>query len=217
MLAIDAISDTLAAGTTGQALFVQPGTLTGTASAATGVLLDFATANTLKVRVPGNSADAALTAGNGTFTGTLTYGGTTLSSTVTGTGALVLATGPSISSLTVTSTLTYGGVTLSSTVTGTGSMVLSAAPSLTGTATFVSASATGNLSLLTGTAIPSVAASAVLISSTANFGIFFGTGTPTITAASQGSLYLNANGSSTSTRLYVFSSASTWINFTSAS
>lgn len=58
----------------------------------------------------------------------------------------------------------------------------------------------------------------LLMSSTAaNLGIFFGKGAPTITAA-QGSLYINATGSSTSTRLYVNSdSSTTWVAVTTAS
>lgn len=51
----------------------------------------------------------------------------------------------------------------------------------------------------------------------AGIGIYFGTGTPTISAA-QGSLYLNAAGSSTSTRLYVNSNGTTgWVAVTTAS
>jgi hypothetical protein len=57
----------------------------------------------------------------------------------------------------------------------------------------------------------------LLFGSTAGFGIYAGTGTPTLTAA-QGSLYLNAAGSSTSTRLYVNSDGgTTWVAMTSAS
>lgn len=183
MLVIDAVFDTLSPGNTGQALFAATGTGAGVASAATGVLLDFATANTLKVRNPANNADAALTASNGTFSGTLTY----------------------------------GGVTLSSSVTGTGSLVLSASPSLTGTVTFASLSATGTGVFISGAVASAGVVQAIGIGSVAAFGVYFGAGTPSITSASQGSLYLNTTGSSTATRMFVFSSASTWIAVTTAS
>lgn len=214
MLSFDELSSTGPGGLTlGTTLLSTAGDSTS------GVTLDHATAATLKVRTRANSADAALQAGNVTVSGTLTYGGTALSSVVTGTGAMVLATNPTISSLVVTGTLTYGGVALASSVTGTGSMVLSVAPAITGAATFVSLSATGNVVANSGTAISSVTATTqnfITGSSTADFGLYFGSGTPSFTAAT-GSLYLNAAGSSTSTRAFVRSSASTWIAVTTAS
>lgn len=152
-------------------------------------------------------------------TGTLTYGGVAFASTVTGTGSLVGATNPTLSSLIATGTLTYGGVTLASTVTGTGSMVLSAAPALTGNTTLVSAAATGILTTQNAVAASaSVVSTALLWSSTASFGIVWGavgSVVPTI-AATQGCLFINTSGSSVSTRMYVRSSASTWISFTTA-
>lgn len=52
---------------------------------------------------------------------------------------------------------------------------------------------------------------------TAGIGIYFGTGAPTI-AAPQGSIYLNAAGNSTATRLYVNSNGTTgWVAVTTAS
>jgi hypothetical protein len=81
---------------------------------------------------------SSLTLGLG---GALTYGGITFASTVTGTGSLVGATNPTVSSLVITGTMTYGGVTYASTVTGTGSNVLATNPTLssliaTGTLTY---------------------------------------------------------------------------------
>ncbi len=78
---------------------------------------------------------------NAVLTGTLLYGGVTFASTVTGSGSLVGATNPSVSSLVITGTMTYGGVTYASTVTGTGSNVLATNPTLssliaTGTVTY---------------------------------------------------------------------------------
>jgi hypothetical protein len=61
--------------------------------------------------------------------------------TITGTGANVLGTSPTIASPTIT-TMTYAGTTLSNAVTGTGSMVLSAGPTFTGTLTAATISAT---------------------------------------------------------------------------
>lgn len=49
-----------------------------------------------------------------------------------------------------------------------------------------------------------------------NLGLYWGSGAPTV-SASQGSLYIRTDGSSTSTRLYVNTSGGTaWTNFTSA-
>jgi len=77
---------------------------------------------------------------------------------------------------------------------------------------------TGNVKLLTGTAVPAggAAGAGLLMSSTANLGVFFGSGVPTLSAA-QGSRYLRTDGSSTSTRLYVNTTGSTtWTNVTTA-
>ena len=91
----------------------------------------------------------ATTASTGAFTtlsatSNMTYGGVTLSNSVTGTGSMVLSASPTLSGTvggnltfsgthTLSSALTYGGVTLSNSVTGTGNMVLSASPTFTGT------------------------------------------------------------------------------------
>lgn len=78
---------------------------------------------------------------------------------------------------------------------------------------------TGNLSVLTGTAVPAggTTGAGYKLSSTANLGIFFGSGLPTLSAA-QGSLYLRTDGSSSTTRLYVNSNGSTtWVNITTPS
>lgn len=108
----------------------------------------------------------------------------------TGTGgALVFATGPSLSSPDL-ATPTFSGL-----MTGTGS-----------------------IRAHNGTSVPAggTAGAGLLVSSTANFGIFFGSGAPTLSAA-QGSLYIRSNGSSTSTRLYVNINGSTlWTSVTTA-
>ena len=49
---------------------------------------------TLAVRLADDSADAPISASNGTLSGTLTYGGVTLTNAVTGTGKMVLDTSP---------------------------------------------------------------------------------------------------------------------------
>jgi hypothetical protein len=69
-----------------------------------------------------------------------------------------------------------------------------------------------------GTATTAGGLKAINTGTTSDFGIFFGSGAPTVSAA-QGSIYLRSDGSSTSTRLYVNSSAgsgTTWTNVTTA-
>jgi hypothetical protein len=153
-------------------------------------------------------------------TGTFRYGGVTFASTVTGSGSLVGATNPTLSSLIATGTLTYGGVALASTVTGTGSMVLSAAPSITGLATFTSLSATGTAAVQTAVAASAAGGNfALQWSANPSFGIQWGgvgSVVPTV-AGSTGSLFLNSTASAAANRMYVRSSASTWIAVTTAS
>ena len=111
-----------------------------------------------------------------------------------------------------------------------GSLVFQVAPagssgstqnSLTAALTIASTkavSAVGSITAASGTTITAggTAGAGLLVSATANFGIFFGSGVPTITAA-QGSLYLQSDGSSTSTRLYVNTTGSTtWTAVTTA-
>ena len=79
-----------------------------------------------------------------------------------------------------------------------------------------SLSVTGNVALLTGTAVPTggTTGAGLTMSSTANLGVFFGSGVPTLSAA-KGSLYLRTDGSSVSTRMYVNSNGSTtWTSVT---
>lgn len=57
----------------------------------------------------------------------------------------------------------------------------------------------------------------ILMTSTANFGIFCGSGSPVSTTPVQGSVYLRTDGSSSSTRLYVMNSVTTWVAITTAS
>lgn len=68
--------------------------------------------------------------GGVTMSAALTYGGVTLSNSVTGTGSMVLSSAPTLAGATLSAALTYGGVTLSNSVTGTGSMVLATSPTL---------------------------------------------------------------------------------------
>ena len=114
-----------------------------------------------------------------TLSAALTYGGITLSNSVTGTGSMVLSASPTFTgtvavaavtatslalggatlgtnALAVTGTtqlnnaLNYGGVTLSNAVTGTGNMVLSASPTLTGTLTAAAANFSGTVAVTGG-------------------------------------------------------------------
>jgi hypothetical protein len=177
---------------------------------------------------------------SGTITGTYTIGGTPTfpAAVVTLTGSQTLTnkvlTSPTINTATIANpTLTVNtiseytaangvvidGVTLKDSnvsgtdITGSGALSITGASTLTGAVETV-----GQLSVQTGTAIPAsgIATAGIKMSSTANFGIFFGSGAPTFSAA-KGSIYLRSDGSSTSTRLYVNTNASTtWTNFTSA-
>lgn len=175
-----------------------------------------------------------------TITGTYTLGGTPTfpSAVVTLTGSQTLTnkviTSPTINTATISNpTLTVDtisehtaangvvidGVTLKDSditandITGTGNVAITGTSTLTGAVSTV-----GQLSVQTSLAPPAsgLATAGILMSSTANFGVFFGSGTPTFSAA-KGSVYLRTDGSSTSTRLYVNTNASTtWTNFTSA-
>ena len=79
-----------------------------------GVLLNTTTDGYAVFRNRANSADALITAGAATFSGALTYGGVTLSNSVTGTGNMVLSASP-----TFTGTLTAAAVSLSGQLTST--------------------------------------------------------------------------------------------------
>jgi len=73
-------------------------------------------ANTITANVAFTSKGTMLQTGAAVFGSTIRYGGVTLANTVTGTGSLVLATSPSVTTLTVTSggaTVTAGGLTVS--------------------------------------------------------------------------------------------------------
>jgi hypothetical protein len=74
----------------------------------------------------------------------------------------------------------------------------------------------GVVSFMNGLGVPAGgSASARILFGGGNLGIYWGSGAPTV-SASQGSLYIRTDGSSTSTRLYVNTSGTTWTNFTSA-
>lgn len=111
----------------------------------------------------------ALTATNGTFTAALTYGGVTLSNSVTGTGSMVLATAPTISALTLTGALSAGGGTGSSgqilQSTGSGVQWASASISLAGTTGTGSVSTGGTLTFASNNGVvASVSSSTVTVS-----------------------------------------------------
>jgi hypothetical protein len=129
---------------------------------AAGTTVDFTGATYDAVRI------GALTATNGTFSAALTYGGVTLSNSVTGTGSMVLATAPTISALTLTGALSAGGGTgtngqiLQST--GTGIQWASASISLAGTTGTGTVSTGGTLTFATTTGVvASVSSSTVTV------------------------------------------------------
>jgi hypothetical protein len=98
--------------------------------------------------------------------------------------------------------------------TGVGGVVvnapLSASPSTTGTV-----SAGGQVTAWSGTAPSSSGKLALKTGNLAlGFGIWFGSGAPTINQMVQGSLYLRTDGTSTSSRVYVADSSSTWTSIT---
>lgn len=132
------------------------------------------------------STAGAWKATNGTLSGTLTYGGVTLSSSVTGTGSMVLSASPSFSGTTAFA---------SQTSTGTGTFQTSVASSAGGTGTaailFSSTASFGILFGATGSAAPSQAAAA-------------------------GCLFINTTGSNTASRMYIRTSAAAWTTFTTA-
>jgi hypothetical protein len=94
----------------------------GVASEPSGSTLDFTSAvyDPLKM--------GALTATNGTFTAALTYGGVTLSNSVTGTGSMVLSASPTLSGTlsaaagSFSSTLASGALTVTGAITATTSI-----------------------------------------------------------------------------------------------
>ncbi len=146
--------------------------------------------STTGLHISGTTALAISSALVATFTSavvmntTLAYGGVTFASTVTGSGSLVGATNPTLSSLVITGTMTYGGVTYASTVTGTGSNVLSTNPTLssliaTGTLTY---GGVALASTVTGTGSMVLSASPTL-SGTASFAATVHSGLATFSSA----------------------------------
>lgn len=127
-----------------------------------------------------------------------------------------------ISDVSGTLAVANGGTGVTSS-TGTGSTVLSNTPTLVtpviGAATGTSTSVTGLHLARSGTATPAAASAvAAFAMGSAGVGLYWGTGDPnTSLTAPKGSLFLRTDGSSTSTRIYVNTDASTaWTNVTTA-
>lgn len=101
-------------------------------------------------------------------------------------------------------TITLNGV-------GTGNIIMGHA------VTGVSTSNTGAFTAYSGTATPAAASSvAGLVLGSAAIGVYWGTGAPSFTAP-QGSLFIQTDGSTTATRLYVSKGAGSWAAVTTAS
>lgn len=134
--------------------------------------------------------------------------GVKIKSAGTGSGVAISAIGEaSNGALTIDA---QGSGTISLGATSTGNIVLGRAT------TGLSFSGTGGITSFSGTATPAAAsAPSVLTFGSAGINISFGTGTPSI-AAPQGSIYIQTDGSSSSTRLFIRGS-STWIAVTTAS
>jgi hypothetical protein len=177
---------------------------------------------------------------SGTITGTYTIGGTpTFPITVVSTTGVQSLTNKTLTAPTITGatisnpTLTVDsiaehtaaggvaidGVTCKDSDITANDATLSGTLAVTGTTTLTGAVSTvGQLSVQTGTAPPAagIATAGIKLSSTADFGIYFGSGAPTFSAA-KGSLYLRTDGTSTSTRAYINTNASTtWTAITTA-
>lgn len=144
------------AGTDGSTLNVGTGGTLGTAA--------FQNTGTSGATIPFLNGTNTWAAGQ-TFSAAMTYGGVTLSNSVTGTGSMVLDNTPTL----ITPVI--------------------------GAATGTSLATTAALTAYSGTAIPAggTTGSGLKFSSTANYGIFFGSGAPSLSAA-QGSLYLRSDG-----------------------
>jgi len=91
-------------------------------------------ATALNFRLADDSADAPITAAAATFSGALTYGGVTLSNSVTGTGSMVLSASPTLTTpalgVATATSLALGGATIGTNalaVTGTASFSSSVA------------------------------------------------------------------------------------------
>lgn len=134
--------------------------------------------------------------------------GIKIKSAGTGSGVAISAVGEaSNGNLTIDA---QGSGTTTINATATGNIVLSRAT------TGISFSSTGGLTAYSATATPAAASAvAALTMGSAAITITWGTGTPSI-AAPQGSLYIQTDGSSSSTRLFIRGS-STWIAVTTAS
>lgn len=80
-----------------------------------------------------------------------------------------------------------------------------------------SASVTGALTARSATATPAAASAVAALSfGSAGIGIYWGTGAPSISAV-KGSLYIQTDGSSSSTRMFINNGTTTWIAITTAS
>lgn len=100
---------------------------------------------------------------------------------------------------------------------GTPAAITGTTGTFSGALTAASDTVTGVLTAQSATATP-VAASAVpaLSFGSAGIGVYWGTGVPTVSAV-KGSLYIQTDGSSTSTRLYINNGTTNWVAITTAS
>lgn len=104
-----------------------------------------------------------------------------------------------------------GAGTITLNATGTGNIVMGRA------VTGVSSSVTGALTARSGTATPAAASAVPALSwGSAGLGLYWGTGAPSISAI-KGSIYIQTDGSSTSTRLFINNGTTNWVAITTAS
>ncbi len=83
--------------------------------------------------------------------------------------------------------------------------------------TGVSESVTGLLTARSATATPAAASAVPALSFGSDaIGVYWGTGAPSISAA-KGSLYIQTDGSSSSTRLFINNGTTNWVAVTTAS
>lgn len=100
---------------------------------------------------------------------------------------------------------------------GTAGPVTGTTGTFTGALTAASDTVTGTLTARSATATPAAASAVAALSfGSAGIAVYWGTGAPTISAA-KGSLYIQTDGNSTSTRLYINNGTTNWVAITTAS